>query len=156
MRRRGTHGRGDRSFGAGPHRLRPARARQPPAAAAIPPLLVRALRERRVMRLRSVGLVCVSLVLAGCNAQGEVKREAPPRPVLVAQIHYAPRVGDRLLPGVVKARTESDLGFRVAGKIARRLVDSGAQVKKGEPLAELDDSDLHLQLEQAEADLAAA
>ncbi len=109
------------------------------------------------MRLRSVALVFASaLALAGCNAQSEVRREAPPRPVLVAEIHYAPRVADRVLPGVVKARIESDLGFRVAGKIARRLVDAGAQVKKGEALAELDDSDLRLQFEQTEADLAAA
>ena len=108
------------------------------------------------MRLRSVGLVCVSLVLAGCNAHGEVKRETPPRPVLVAQIHYAPRIADRELPGVVKPRIESEFGFRIAGKIARRLVDAGAVVKKGQKLAELDDSDLKLQQEQAEADLAAA
>lgn len=109
------------------------------------------------MRLRSIALAFVSaLALAGCNAQGEARHDMPPRPVLVTEIHYAPRVSDRVLPGVVKARIESDLGFRVAGKIARRLVDSGAIVKKGEPLAELDDSDLRLQVEQAEADLAAA
>jgi RND family efflux transporter MFP subunit len=109
------------------------------------------------MRLRSLALAFVSaLALAGCNAQGEVKRETLARPVLVAEIHYGPRAADRVLPGVVKARTESDLGFRIAGKIARRLVDAGALVKQGEPLATLDETDLHLQVEQAEADLAAA
>jgi RND family efflux transporter MFP subunit len=109
------------------------------------------------MRKRSVALAFLSaLALAGCNAQGEAKHDIPPRPVMVAEIHYAPRVSDRVLPGVVKARIESDLGFRVAGKIARRLVDSGAIVKKGDALAELDDSDLRLQVEQAEADLSAA
>src|ERR1700722_79918 len=109
------------------------------------------------MRLRSLALAFVSaLALAGCNAQGEVKRETPARPVLVAEIHYAPRATDRVLPGIVKARTESDLGFRIAGKIARRLVDAGALVKQGEALATLDETDLHLQVEQAEADLAAA
>jgi RND family efflux transporter MFP subunit len=109
------------------------------------------------MRLRSLVLAFISAAaLAGCNAQGEAKRDTPPRPVMVAAIHYAPRVADRVLPGVVKARTESDLGFRIAGKIARRLVDAGAIVKQGQPLAKLDDSDLRLQVEQAEADLAAA
>ena len=34
------------------------------------------------------------------------------------------------LPGVLKARIESDLSFRVAGRIERRLVDVGAIVKK--------------------------
>ena len=33
---------------------------------------------------------------------------------------------DRVLPGIVKARIESDLAFRVSGKIAERLVDAGA------------------------------
>jgi len=109
------------------------------------------------MRKRSVAFALISaLALAGCNAQGEAKHDVPPRPVMVTQIHYAPRVSDRVLPGVVKARIESDLGFRVAGKIARRLVDAGAVVKKGDALAELDDSDLRLQVEQAEADLSAA
>jgi RND family efflux transporter MFP subunit len=109
------------------------------------------------MTLRTFVLMLASaLALAGCNAQGEASREAPPRPVLVAEVHYAPRDADRVLPGVVKARIETDLGFRIAGKIARRFVDTGAIVKKGEPLAALDDSDLRLQVEQAEADLSAA
>src|SRR5579862_4101696 len=109
------------------------------------------------MSLRSLVLVSVAaLAIAGCNAQGETKHEPLVRPVLVAEIHYAPRDASRLLPGVVKARIESDLGFRVAGKIAKRLVDAGAIVKQGEPLATLDDSDLRLQVEQAEADLSAA
>ena len=108
------------------------------------------------MSLRSLVVVLsVGVALAGCNAQGEATREPFVRPVLVAEIHYAPREASRLLPGVVKARIESDLGFRVAGKIARRLVDAGAIVKKGEALAILDDSDLRLQVEQAEADLSA-
>ena len=109
------------------------------------------------MDMRSAILVFSSaLVLAGCNAQSEARREAPARPVFVAEIHYVPRSADRALPGVVKARTETDLGFRIAGKIARRFVDAGAIVKQGEPLAALDDSDLRLQVEQAEADLSAA
>ena len=109
------------------------------------------------MKWRSLVLTLASaIVLAGCNAQGQSRRETPPRPVLVAEIHYAPRGADRVLPGVVKARIETDLGFRVGGKIARRLVDAGALVKRGEPLAVLDDSDLRLQAEQAEADLSAA
>jgi RND family efflux transporter MFP subunit len=109
------------------------------------------------MTARTLALTFLSaLAVAGCNAQSEVKHESTARPVLVAEIHYAPRETDRTLPGVVKARIESDLGFRVGGKIARRLVDAGAIVNKGQALAILDDSDLRLQSEQAEADLSAA
>jgi multidrug efflux pump subunit AcrA (membrane-fusion protein) len=39
---------------------------------------------------------------------------------------------------------ESRLGFRVGGKIAARLVDVGATVRKGQPLARLDPTDLAL------------
>ncbi|HEX2724660.1 MAG TPA: efflux RND transporter periplasmic adaptor subunit, partial [Beijerinckiaceae bacterium] len=53
-------------------------------------------------------------------------------------------------------RVESDLGFRVAGKVARRLVSAGDLVKAGQALASLDDADLRLQREQAEAEIRAA
>jgi multidrug resistance efflux pump len=43
--------------------------------------------------------------------------------------------------GVVRARTESNLGFRVAGKIVERLVDPGDRVHAGQPLMRLDSID---------------
>jgi RND family efflux transporter MFP subunit len=46
--------------------------------------------------------------------------------------------------GVVHARTESDLGFRVSGKIIEKLVDRGEHVKKGQALMRLDPADLAL------------
>jgi RND family efflux transporter MFP subunit len=46
--------------------------------------------------------------------------------------------------GVVHARTESDLGFRVSGKIIEKLVDRGERVKKGQALMRLDPTDLAL------------
>jgi RND family efflux transporter MFP subunit len=53
--------------------------------------------------------------------------------------------------GVVRARTESNLGFRVAGKIAERLVDAGETVKVGQPLLKLDPTDYKLALQAARA-----
>ena len=46
--------------------------------------------------------------------------------------------------GTVHAHTESDLGFRVPGKIIEKLVDQGEQVKKGQALMRLDPADLAL------------
>lgn len=43
------------------------------------------------------------------------------------------------------ARTQSDLSFRVSGKILQRLVDTGEAVKRGQPLMCLDPVDLTLQ-----------
>jgi RND family efflux transporter MFP subunit len=105
-------------------------------------------------------VVLVSCLLAGalsaCDATKQVRQEAPPRPVLVAAVHYEPRARPQSLPGIIKARTESDLSFRVGGRLDRRLVDAGAFVRKGEPLAYLDESDLKLQLDQAMAEQASA
>ena len=48
------------------------------------------------------------------------------------------------------------MGFRVPGKVAKRLVEVGQTVDVGQPLATLDEVDLKLQAEQAEAELRAA
>lgn len=53
--------------------------------------------------------------------------------------------------GVVRARTESNLGFRVGGKIAERLVNAGETVKSGQPLLKLDPTDYQLALQAARA-----
>src|SRR4029079_15503891 len=58
--------------------------------------------------------------------------------------------------GVVRARYETDLGFRVAGKMVARLVNVGDRVHIGDVVARLDPEDLRLQVESAQAELAAA
>ncbi|MDO9454117.1 MAG: efflux RND transporter periplasmic adaptor subunit [Stagnimonas sp.] len=56
----------------------------------------------------------------------------------------APTAPVRSFTGVVTARVQSDLGFRVAGKLVERLVDSGQVVKRGQPLMRIDVADLQL------------
>ena len=63
---------------------------------------------------------------------------------------------DRRAVGEVKARYESDIGFRVSGKIVARLVDVGAAVKRGDVLARLDTQDYLNKLKSAEFDIVAA
>jgi RND family efflux transporter MFP subunit len=58
--------------------------------------------------------------------------------------------------GEVRARAESRLGFRVAGKMTARQAEVGQRVRLGQPLAQLDPSDLKLQQEAALAGLRAA
>jgi RND family efflux transporter MFP subunit len=62
----------------------------------------------------------------------------------------------RSYTGTIKPRYESDLGFRVSGKIVERLVDIADRVAPGMTLARLDANDYRLALESAEAELAAA
>ena len=63
---------------------------------------------------------------------------------------------DRQAVGEVKPRYESDLSFRVAGKVLSRLVDVGAWVKQGDTLATLDTQDYQNRLRSAEADVSSA
>jgi RND family efflux transporter MFP subunit len=97
----------------------------------------------------------LALVLAGCNDIA-AQHVAPIRPVLVAPVHYEAQARDRSFVGTVRPRIESDLGFRVGGKVLKRLVEVGALVEAGQPLGTLDEVDLKLQAEQAEAELRAA
>ena len=53
---------------------------------------------------------------------------------------------ERGFTGIIAARVQSNLGFRVAGKIVERLVDVGQQVKAGQPLMRIDETDLRLAL----------
>jgi RND family efflux transporter MFP subunit len=93
--------------------------------------------------------------LAACN-QITAEPAAPRRPVLVAAVHYQRQAPDRSFVGTVRPRIESDLGFRVTGKVSKRLVEVGALVTPGQPLATLDEIDLGLQVEQAQAERRAA
>jgi RND family efflux transporter MFP subunit len=56
----------------------------------------------------------------------------------------------------VRPRTESRLGFRVNGKLLRRMVDVGQHVTAGQALAQLDAQDYKLSVDAAKAQLAAA
>ena len=69
-------------------------------------------------------------------------RQEPPMVSLVT----AARVSgsERGFTGTVGARVESDLGFRVAGKIVERRVNVGERVKAGQPLMRIDETDLRL------------
>ncbi len=92
-------------------------------------------------------------LLAAC---GEPE-PAPAHAVPVLVVH--PGGGDVAVtayPGVVRAREETALSFRVAGNLLRREVDVGQRVKKGQLLAELDVADYALQARAAQAQYAAA
>ena len=63
---------------------------------------------------------------------------------------------DRAFTGTIAARIQSNLGFRVPGKIVERLVDVGQQVKLGQPLMRIDETDLRLALTAKRNAVAAA
>lgn len=98
-----------------------------------------------------------ALALVGCERRSqEADGSKYDRPVLVTQPRVAAQSQARDFVATIRPRVESDLGFRVAGKVVKRLVQTGQKVKTGDPLAILDENDFRLQKEQAEAELAAA
>jgi RND family efflux transporter MFP subunit len=80
----------------------------------------------------------------------------PPQPVQVMTVVLERGGQTWNYTGVIRPRFESDLGFRVSGKIVSREVDVGQKVVAGQLLARLDDTDLRLALEAQAAELRAA
>jgi RND family efflux transporter MFP subunit len=98
--------------------------------------------------------------LAALPVLGACKEEQVAAPVIrpVRAIVADPQgqAASLTLTGEIKARHESDHGFRVSGLVLRRMVDVGTIVKKGDVLARLDDRDQRNSVRSAEAALAAA
>lgn len=102
------------------------------------------------MKLSILFIALVS-ILAGCG-----KESAPPpgeieRPALTLVAGSAATDDGNTYSGEIRARYETQPGFRVGGKIIERLVDVGAQVKAGQALMRLDAGDAGLQLGSADA-----
>jgi RND family efflux transporter MFP subunit len=85
----------------------------------------------------------VALAIPGHEASAVIDpRQEPPMVRLVTPTLVSG--SERGFTGTVGARVESNLGFRVAGKIVERLVNVGEQVKSGQPLMRIDETDLRL------------
>ena len=85
--------------------------------------------------------VVIGLSLPGCKpAASATDPRTETKLVEIATV--APAVpAERGFTGIVRARVESDLTFRVPGKIIERLVDTGEKVRRGEPLMRIDHTD---------------
>ena len=118
-------------------------------------MLVRSILASYSKLLAGATLAFLAVALAGCNDK-VAEKPAPLRPVLVATAHYEAETPERSFVGTIKPRIEADTGFRVPGKVAKRLVEVGQTVEIGQPLATLDEVDLKLQAEQAVAEFTAA
>ena len=103
--------------------------------------------------MRSYILLTLLMLFAGCKPE-DLPVES--RPVRTLVVDPKPIGEDRHAIGDVKPRYESDLSFRVAGKVLSRLVDVGAWVKRGDRLATLDTQDYQNRLRSAEAEVSSA
>src|SRR5262249_32655540 len=88
----------------------------------------------------AAGLTTLALVLAGCQTREQDGTRKQPELVRVTTV-AAPAEGSESFTGAVTARVQSDLGFRVSGKVIRRMVDLGQTVASGQPLMQIDITD---------------
>ena len=99
----------------------------------------------------------VSLTAAGLTACSKpAPPEEPVRAVKVLTVGEQSLQSGLEFAGEVRARVESRLGFRVAGKLTQRLVEVGQHVKAGQMLAQLDPQDFRLATDAAQAQVNAA
>lgn len=95
------------------------------------------------------------MISAGCSNQHE-QTQAVTRPVKVFRVGAPSSTGVQHFAGEVRARIETPLSFRVAGKLLERKVDVGDRVRKGQLLAILDSNDYRLAVQGLKAQLASA
>jgi RND family efflux transporter MFP subunit len=101
-----------------------------------------------------VGLL--PLALAACSDAVSSIDARTQTPLVRVESVAAAAQAERSFTGVVAARVQSDLGFRVPGKILERLVDTGQAVKRGQPLMRIDPTDLRLATRARDEAVAAA
>jgi RND family efflux transporter MFP subunit len=103
----------------------------------------------------AVAIVILPIVLIACGErpQADPRTAAPLVRVTTIQDAVA---RSYTFTGTVAARVQSDLGFRVSGKVLERLVDTGQTVKRGQPLMRIDPADLNLLAKAQQESVAAA
>jgi RND family efflux transporter MFP subunit len=103
-------------------------------------------------------IAAFSLLLVPLSLSCRKPAPAPEKPRTVRTIRVAPVDGRQILvqTGEIQPRRETDLSFSIEGRLARRLVDVGAVVSTGQPLAILDDSFVQNEANAVQADLASA
>jgi membrane fusion protein, multidrug efflux system len=106
------------------------------------------------LSLPSIAVLAVAALLAACSEPPAV--EEPVRAVRTLTLAPQSSAWKQEYAAEVRARTESRLGFRVAGKMVQRRVNLGDTVRAGQVLALLDAQDLRLGEQAAHAAVSAA
>lgn len=104
--------------------------------------------------LTAASVATAALFLAGCGEKAAP--QASVRSVYVSTVASADSFDKRSFTASVRARVETELGFRTGGKVLQRLVDVGTAVRAGQPLARLDANDYALTVQAAEDQVRAA
>ncbi len=101
-------------------------------------------------------LSALMAVLTGCGRDVPPTPPADIRPVRAEQVGMLAAHGNTRYAGEVRARYETELSFRVAGRVLARKVEVGSHVKAGQVIATLDPQDYALAVTAVQAQLAAS
>lgn len=99
------------------------------------------------LALTAAGIAAIAFVLNAPDRTAAAAVDPRTAPPLVKVVNTTNVAGvERAFTGTIAARVQSNLGFRVPGKIVERMVDDGQQVAAGQPLMRIDETDLRLTL----------
>src|SRR5512145_2149980 len=101
------------------------------------------------MRIAQVVLVTAcGFIAAGCNSAAK-DAPLPPTPVRIAVATAGPAAPSIRTNGLLANKDEMRLGFKVGGVIKRLAAVEGEAVRKGQRLAEIEQTEVNAQVEQA-------
>lgn len=108
------------------------------------------------MTLKLSAISALALTAALCGCKEEAAEPAEVRSVRTTVADERQVTEEQIVVGEIRPRHQSDIGFRVSGKVTERLVNVGDKVRNGDILARLDEEDYLKRLRAAEAEAMAA
>lgn len=102
-----------------------------------------------------LGALALALALAACDDQQKSPAQ-PSFPVKAQVVSASQHVLSVAFTGEIKARVQSDLSFRFAGRIAKRFVDVGDHIHAGQVLATLEAREQTAEVDSADAGVKSA
>lgn len=105
-------------------------------------------------RMAIVVALLMAAALAGCDEPAVLQSE--PRPVRTVAVERSSEGETISLTGQIRAKDQTDLAFRIDGRIIERAVNVGDVVTAGQVVARLDPQNQQNNLRSAQANLAAA
>lgn len=97
-------------------------------------------------------LLALNLVLSGCDSNTHIEDTGPTlRPVRTLIVEQAESGPYKEFTAVVDASQKVDLAFKISGRIIDMPTKAGDEVTKGQLVARLDDTDIKVELAEAQS-----